>query len=48
MSNSRILQGELAYGLGVLATPGEASDPMPAHIAEALRVLVGDAVGIRS
>ena len=39
MSNSRILQGELAYWLGVLATPGEASDPMPAHIAEALRVL---------
>ena len=38
MSIPRIQQGELAYWLSVLATP-EASEPVPGHIAEALRVL---------
>ena len=39
MGTPRIQQGELAYWLGVLTAPGEASEPVPGHIAEALRVL---------
>jgi len=39
MSNPGIQQGQLAYWLSVLAAPEEASEPVPGHIAEALRVL---------
>ncbi|WP_019939656.1 hypothetical protein [Bordetella sp. FB-8] len=47
MSNPRIQQGELAYWLNVLATPDEAAQSVPEHIAQALRVLrcVQDAEG---
>jgi hypothetical protein len=39
MSNPGIQQGELAYWLGVLAAPDEATESVPEHIAGALRVL---------